>query len=134
MRTVKCRMQNAKYRIILAPPTIGKTQPVKVGSCLCFLLEFFGAFGAGDDDLALASGHADGLPAAGTFVVPVLPILDPLEEVQIVPVFPIALVSVPGEHTEDRPGHKQVRQAREDQIQQRKPCKHGQNAKDQTDA
>ena len=73
------------------------------GSLTSGLLDkLFPALGAGNGDLALTPGHADGLAALGAAVIAVVPILDSVDEQQKTAVLIVALVRFPGEAAEER--------------------------------
>ena len=78
------------------------------GIKLCFSDKFFFALGAGDGDLALFTGNPYRLAASGTVKVLMLLVLQPLPDTQILPVFLVALIGVPGQHTEDHQTHQKV--------------------------
>ena len=86
---------------------------------LSFADEFFPALGAGDGNLALASGHANHLTAFGAVVVPVLPVFDPVEELEEFPVLLIPGVGIFGQTAADGPDHQAVGHGGEQQIDQR---------------
>ena len=75
---------------------------------LGFSDKLFPAFGAGDSDLSLATGHPDGLVALGAIEMLVLPVLDPVQDHQKPSVFPVALIGVPGEAPEKCPKHQDI--------------------------
>ena len=62
--------------------------------------ELLPAFGAGDGDLALALGDADGLPALGAGVIAVVTVLDAVDEQQELAVLVVTLVGIAGEAPE----------------------------------
>ena len=66
-----------------------------------FSLEFFLALGAGNHNLALTPGDADGLATAGAEKITVLAILHPIQHQAEASVLLIALVDIPGEAAPD---------------------------------
>lgn len=61
-----------------------------------------------DGNFSFAPGHANLLMAAGTVVISVLPILQLFQALQKFPILLIPLIGIPGQHTEDRPAHKEI--------------------------
>ena len=84
-----------------------------------FSLEFFLALGAGNHNLALAPGDADGLAAAGAEKITVLAILHPIQHQTEASVLLIALIGIPGESTEDGPDHQGVAEEPENSARNR---------------
>ena len=97
---------------------------------LRLLDELFLTAGAGDRDLALASGDPDPLAALGAVIVPVLPVLHPVQQLQVSAVLLIALVGVPGQAAEDRPDHQAVAEDPEAHLQHSAGQEAGQQARD----
>ena len=93
---------------------------------LSLLYELFPAFGAGDGNLALASGNANGLVALGALEVAVLPVLEPVHHLAILPVFLVALVGVLGEAPENHQTQETVGNQGQDHIETGDPDEHGQ--------
>ena len=96
----------------------GKKTAVSIDTAvfLGFADELLPALGAGDGDLALASGDADHLTALGAVIVAVLAILQPVEELEELPVLLIAGVGVLGQGAADRPDHQAVGHGGQQQI------------------
>jgi hypothetical protein len=84
---------------------------------LSFLDKLFLALGAGNGDLAFASGNTHYLMAPGAIVIAVLPVFDPIQQLQIFPVFLVALVGIPGEAAENGPEQQAVGQQAQQHIQ-----------------
>ena len=64
--------------------------------------ELLPAFGAGNGDLALALGDADGLAALGAGVIAVVAVLDAVDEQQELAVLVVTLVGIAGEAAQQR--------------------------------
>ena len=78
-----------------------------------FSLEFFLALGAGNHNLALAPGDADGLAAAGAEKITVLAILHLIQHQAEASVLLIALIDIPGEAAPDGQNHQCITQHEE---------------------
>ena len=76
--------------------------------CLSLLDELFSALGAGDGDLALATGDADGQAALGAGEIAVVPVFQLVEEPQEFSVLLIPGIGIPGEHPGQGPDHQTV--------------------------
>ena len=70
--------------------------------------ELLPALGAGDGDLALTPGDADGLAALGAGEIAVVPVLDLVKEPQELPILLVPGIGIPGEHPEQGPEHQAV--------------------------
>lgn len=121
VRFLRCAQNDIGKRTFLAVGTASSTVlsfPIKCkkGALqfkqrafgLSFTNKFFSALGAGDGDLALAPGNADGLTAAGAAVIPMLSVLQLLQKHEISSILLISLIGVPGQRTEDRPTHQSI--------------------------
>ena len=81
--------------------------------------EFFPALGAGDGNLALASGDADGLLTLGAGKVAVVPILDAVNQQEKLAVLIVAFVGAAGEAAHQRHDQKHIAEQIQDHIHQR---------------
>ena len=100
----------------------------RIPGILCFFNEPLPAFGAGYGDLALVTGHPDGLAAFGALKIPMVPVLQPVLKGKKFAVFLIPQIFIPGHTADDGPDHQTVGDGGEDQIHRQIPNEHGDQA------
>ena len=83
---------------------------------LGFTDELLPALGAGDGDLALASGNTNHLTALGAVIVAVLTVFQPVEELEEFPVFLIPGIGIPGKAAVNGPDHQAIGNGGKEQI------------------
>ena len=83
---------------------------------LGFTDELLPALGAGDGDLALASGNTNHLTALGAIKVAVLAVFQPVEELEELPVLLIPGIGIFGQSPADSPNHQAVGHGSQKQI------------------
>ena len=117
---------------IKSPSLLRRQPPLGKGAFLGLLNKLLLTLGAGDGNLALAAGYTDGLPAAGTVIIPMLPVTEPLPETQIPPVLLVPLIGIPGEHTENGNAHQYIGKHSQHKIQNIKGQNHNKQAQNNT--